>query len=596
VCAARETLKKYNDANQTTSRDAKPMTSGDSQFERQRADDAPQPSANTSPLDPAAEVDWLATARRQAEAALRDSELRYRQLANAMPHLVWTSNAAGVVDYYNSRASAYDGIRCDNDGRWTWQPIVHPDDIAATITAWQAAQYGTTYQHEHRLRMADGSYRWHLSRAEALRDEGQIVKWFGTATDIHERKRAEVRDHFLYQLLDSARVLTAPEAIIALVAQQLGQHLEVDRCAFAETEPDEDHFVITSDYTTPGTASLVGRFAMADFGAEALRLMRAGRPYVVENSATDVRIVAPEVYAAAQIEAVICIPLCKQGHFVAGMAVHQRTPRQWAADEVELVQLVANLCWESLERARLHRAEQRARAEAEAAVHARNQFLSLAAHELRTPLTSLLGNAQLLQRRAGQPGVLAERERRTVQVIAEQATRLNRMIIALLDVSRIEAGQLTIVRAPLDLCQLVRRIAEEVRPALDGRVLDVSCPDEPLVIGGDELRLEQVLQNLVQNALKYSPAGEPVRIEARAQADTVLLSVTDHGIGIPQAALPRLFQRFYRAHNVDPRLVSGMGIGLYVVKEIVALHGGTVEVTSSEGQGSTFTVRLPRAT
>lgn len=112
------------------------------------------------------------------------------------------------------------------------------------------------------------------------------------------------------------------------------------------------------------------------------------------------------------------------------------------------------------------------------------------------------------------------------------------------------------------------------------------------MISGDELRLEQVLQNLIGNAAKYSPEGTPIRVQVEQQESGVSVAVTGRGIGIPQAALPRLFQRFYRAPNVEER-ISGMGVGLYVVKQIVSLHGGEVKVESVEGQGSTFTVCLP---
>src|SRR4029078_4527165 len=146
---------------------------------------------------------------------------------------------------------------------------------------------------------------------------------------------------------------------------------------------------------------------------------------------------------------------------------------------------------------RRYAAEHHARAQAEAAVHLRDQFLSIAAHELKTPLTSLLGNAQLMQRRAQRDGTRPEREQRTVRVMADQATRLNKMVLALLDISRLESGQLSIERAPLDLCALVSRVVDEVRPALEERTIELVCPSTPLMIAGDELRLEQVLQNLI---------------------------------------------------------------------------------------------------
>jgi signal transduction histidine kinase len=246
-----------------------------------------------------------------------------------------------------------------------------------------------------------------------------------------------------------------------------------------------------------------------------------------------------------------------------------------------------------LERAELLEREHAARAAAEAAVHIRDTFLSTASHELKTPLTVLLGNVQLLQRRQRQAASLAEQDQRLLRIIGEQAVRLNRLIAALLDISRLQTGQLTIMRAPLDIGALVRQVVDEVRPTLVQHTLACNLPDTPLMIEGDELRLEQVLQNLLSNAVKYSPGGGPITVRVERQGERVCVAIADQGIGIPQANLPKLFERFYRADNVDPQKISGMGIGLYVVRAIVELHGGEVDVVSPEAGGSIFTVYLP---
>jgi PAS domain S-box-containing protein len=245
------------------------------------------------------------------------------------------------------------------------------------------------------------------------------------------------------------------------------------------------------------------------------------------------------------------------------------------------------------ERAKLLEREQAARAAAEAAVQVRDTFLSTAAHELKTPLTVLVGNIQLLQRRLIQAATVEERDERLLQVVGEQATRLNRLIAVMLDLSRLQSEQLTITCAPLDIAALVRRVVEDMRPALTQHTLTCSLPALPVWIEGDELRLEQVLQNLLSNAVKYSPAGGPISVRVEPQGASVCVTVADQGIGIPQANLPQLFQRFYRADNVDTRQISGLGIGLHVVRAIVELHGGQVDVASPETGGSVFTVTLP---
>ena len=233
------------------------------------------------------------------------------------------------------------------------------------------------------------------------------------------------------------------------------------------------------------------------------------------------------------------------------------------------------------------------RAQMEAAVRMRDTFLTILSHELRTPLTSLLGNAQLLLRRAQRHGTLADRDQRSLQVIADQAARLNEMVSMQLDLSRLHTGQIHIERARLDVAGLAHQMVEEFLPTVTNHTIVYAGPDTPLLVEGDRLRLIQVLQNLVQNAIKYSPAGGIVRVQVERHAATVRIAVSDQGVGIPQADLPRLFQRFYRASNVDERQISGLGVGLYVVKELVMLHGGSVDVVSEEGRGSTFIITLP---
>jgi signal transduction histidine kinase len=243
----------------------------------------------------------------------------------------------------------------------------------------------------------------------------------------------------------------------------------------------------------------------------------------------------------------------------------------------------------ALDNARLYR-------DAQDAIRARDQFLSIASHELKTPLTSLLGYIDLMQRRAARSSDMTERDQRALRVIGDQGARLNKLIGALLDLSRIETGQLSIERGLVDLNALTRRLVEDTQPTSDRHAIEFRGADQPLMLLGDELRLEQVVQNLIQNAIKYSPSGGAITVLVERNGASASLHVTDQGIGIPAPALPQLFRRFYRAPNAEAQHISGMGIGLYVVKEIVELHGGAVKVVSQEGQGSTFTISLPLMT
>lgn len=231
-------------------------------------------------------------------------------------------------------------------------------------------------------------------------------------------------------------------------------------------------------------------------------------------------------------------------------------------------------------------------AAAQAALVARDQFLAVAAHELRTPLTSLLGYAYLMPKAGAQgPDALAA----LAQRLTLQVGRFKTLIEHLLDVSQLQRDQFDVQRAPLDLVSLVTRVVDEVRPTLPvdgGYLLTVQVPDAAIWVCGDAIRLEQVLVNLLSNAVKYSAAGSSVAVRLLRHDDAAVLEVQDQGIGIPPDTQARLFEPYFRAEGADAQ-AHGFGLGLYIVNEIVTRHGGTIEVTSVEGQGSTFRVTLP---
>jgi signal transduction histidine kinase len=289
----------------------------------------------------------------------------------------------------------------------------------------------------------------------------------------------------------------------------------------------------------------------------------------------------------AGFRAVHSTPLkSRNGTIIGVLSVHFSQPRHPSERETRLIDLYAQMAADAIENARLYQ-------RAQDAIQVRDHFLSIAAHELKTPLTSLIGTAQLLQRRSDRDGLVTSSAAKAMHVIITQAKRLNKLILSLLDVSRIDAGRLTIERVPLDLGLLVRRVVEELQPTLDKHTVEYQLPRIPMLIEGDEVRLEQVVQNLLVNAIKYSPNDGPITVHVEHQEHQARLIVSDCGMGIPKEDQPHLFERFYRASNADMQYMSGMGIGLYVVKEIVTLHGGTVAVESREGAGSTFVVGLP---
>ncbi|HEY0604397.1 MAG TPA: HAMP domain-containing sensor histidine kinase, partial [Herpetosiphonaceae bacterium] len=260
---------------------------------------------------------------------------------------------------------------------------------------------------------------------------------------------------------------------------------------------------------------------------------------------------------------------------------------QRAYDQTDLalaVDLAARIAL-AVDNARLYR-------DAQAAITARDRFLSMASHELKTPLTALMGYAYLLQRSAGEGAAASQRTRQAVDVIARQSQRLNRLIDEMLDLTRIQRGEWDLLLQPVDILPLIEQAVEETQLTSANHRIDWTPAYEELIVNGDEGRLEQVIQNLLNNAVKYSPAGGRIAVAVEVEDHVARISVADQGIGIPQAAQTRLWEPFYRAANASKQS-SGFGIGLFIVQEIVQRHGGSIAVQSVEHEGSTFTVKLP---
>lgn len=306
---------------------------------------------------------------------------------------------------------------------------------------------------------------------------------------------------------------------------------------------------------------------------------------LLENAAGDAEEL--ELLRELRLKSYMIVPLIAGGRTLGAISfLSAESGRCYGPDDLALAEELARRASLAVDNARLFR-------EAQQAIQIRDEFLSVASHEIRTPLVSLRGYAELLQRQARRETSSDPRDLQAVSVIHEQAVRLHKLIGSLFDFSRIQTGQLSVNRSPVDLASLARRIVAILQPTVERHMLQFECSDAPLLVEGDELRLEQVLQNLIDNAIKYSPEGGMVAVRLEARGERVVLTVSDQGIGIPGKDLPQLFNRFYRASNVNPHRTSGLGIGLYMAQEIVTLHDGTIEVESTEGQGCTFTVSLP---
>jgi signal transduction histidine kinase len=426
-----------------------------------------------------------------------------------------------------------------------------------------------------------------------------------------ERNRAEQR---LQLLADAGSVLTTSldadktlQQITQLMVPALGDwgliYLVADDGSInlaAATHSDPGHREITK--------ALYTRYALDPAAAHGVaNVLRTGRPEVVTQITDEMLELAARdnehlrLLKLIGFHDVMIVPLNARGRTLGALVlVSADAQTSYDAEDLALAEDLAQRAALAAANAQLYTAERGARQEAEAArteaevaLGARDKFLSIAAHELRTPLTALLGQAQLLERRITKYPEITERDLRSLSVVVNQAQRLDQLITTLFDLNRLQTGQITLRCAPCDLGELVARLVEELKPTLNNHHFELDLPQEAVVIPCDELRLEQILQNLVQNAIKYSPDGGPIGIRIALDATIALLEVRDSGIGIPEESLPHLFEPYFRAANAERSVMQGLGVGLGIVKELVQLHGGTVSVRSAEGQGSTFTVRLP---
>ena len=224
-------------------------------------------------------------------------------------------------------------------------------------------------------------------------------------------------------------------------------------------------------------------------------------------------------------------------------------------------------------------------------IEARDALMLAASHELKTPLTTLKGLSELLL-----DFELTESQRRELlQDLHGQADRMERLIGDILAVSRIDSGRVSVDFSPVDVGGVVQYACDEVRPMLKGRVLKSRVAADLPAVMGEARKLHQIFVNLLSNAIKYSEPGTQITLSARSDQSAVRFEVSDQGVGIRKEHVPRLFEKFYRADDPAVRRTSGTGLGLYIVRSLVTMLGGQVEVRSRHGRGSVFVVMLPRA-
>ncbi|MFL5353254.1 ATP-binding protein [Archangium sp.] len=534
---------------------------------------------------------------------LSRSEARFRSLVVATSTLLWTTDATGHFQEDSPTWCAFTG---QSREQWRngsgWLEAVHPEDRAKAAAAWKRA-FSTRglYEVEYRLRRADGSYTPVVSRGvPVLERDGSIREWVGSITDITAQRRA-------------CQALELISEASAALSSTLDIHQSLERLTQSLVPRFGEWCGV---YLRQGDGPLE-RVAFSDVDpVRALRLRKAGRPMegphaphgvlegrrsVVFPALTEEALASePDVSRREPRRAFVglrglAVPITTNGRLLGVLLVAAGDGyRAYDAEDVRVAEELAHRTAITLEHARLFELSRQERDRAEEANRAKEDFLATVSHELRTPLTAILGWASILRSGPLPP----DKQARALETVERSARAQAQIVDDLLDISRIVAGRMRLEQRPVELAPVVDAALDAVRPAAAARDIRL----EPLLesgvgpVRGDAQRLQQVAGNLLTNALKFTPEGGRVTVRLRRAQTHAELEVSDSGQGIPPEFLPHVFERFRQADGSATRRYGGLGLGLAIVRHLVELHGGTVQVHSDgEGQGSRFTVRLPLA-
>jgi PAS domain S-box-containing protein len=324
------------------------------------------------------------------------------------------------------------------------------------------------------------------------------------------------------------------------------------------------------------------------------QVVSTGYPSLTTDVRPSLDVTNPGTYhpSPLKLASLLILPLRTRREMIGALIIAANDPdRAMTDDKLPLAEVLAERAALAIENAKLYTEQVDARRKVEDLSRLKDEFLSIASHELRTPVTSIKGYTQLA-RMLIREGDLSTSEE-YLAIALDQIDRMSRLILELLDVSRIETGRLEIRREQITWPAFVREVVHRHHTAVSDRRFHVSLPDQAKAVSGDRDRLEQVLGNLLENAVKYSPDGSDVTVTVEDRGDMLVTAVCDRGIGIPADELNLVFERFHRGRHVSSTNYGGLGLGLYITRQIIERHGGTIWVESREGQGTTFYFSLP---
>ena len=552
--------------------------------------------------------------RKAAEDSLRQSEEDLRALADSIPQLAWIASFDGTMSWYNQRWHDYTGTTPDEMAGDGWDTAYDPHYLPQMLAGWKAAlQGGTPFEMEFPIRGSNGQYRWFLTRANPVHRGGQLLRWFGTSTDVDEVKHVEeaLRDEtrVLELLNNTGTTLASTLDLPSLLQETVDAATRISGARFGAFYYDAEHeghvaheHGGNSEPLLPVAQAVSGMTAReaAAIAAE-LRLGPAMRHNDLQT--------APDGNASGApiVRSCMSLPVrSRSGQLLGRLLLGHPQPGMFSLRSERIVAAIAAQAAVALDNTRLYvearraaeerkvllDSEREARAEAERTNQLKDEFLATLSHELRTPLSAILGWAQVLRRGTRDQADL----HRGLNSIERNARAQAQLIEDLLDMSRITSDKVMLDMQTIVPATVIASAIETLRPAADAKhiSLNTDIAANAGTMMGDPSRMQQVIWNLLSNALKFTPQGGQVDIRVARDGNRLLLTIADNGVGIRADFLPHVFDRFRQADASTTRKHGGLGLGLAIVKHLVEQHGGTVAVSSpGEMQGATFTVRLP---
>jgi PAS domain S-box-containing protein len=536
------------------------------------------------------------TQQKRVEEALLASEARFRQLANAMPQMVWTATTAGNLDYVSEQATRYFDAPPESVLGAGWLQWVHPDDQDLAVNRWKhSLDTGELYEIAFRLlRASDRSWRWHLVRAELVhRDGGQIVKWFGTCTDIEEQKRAQgslaeqARISALGADIGTAltRVSSLQESLHGC-AQAIVTHLDAAFSRIWTLSPKQD--VLELQASAGLYEHLDGAHARVPVGSFKIgRIALHRRAHLTNNVLSDTEVSDRDWAEREGMVAFAGYPLIVEDRLIGVLALFAR--HALGQDTLNALASVAATIAIAIERKRSEESLVTQAAELKRSNEDLEQFAHVASHDLRSPLNTILQFTEMMVRKQGtspdaEMGQL-------LRIVRNSAERMGDLISALLTYSRLNDASRAEPRPVSSLTAYENAVAD-LSAAIAEAQARIERADLPDVLS-NPAQLGQVFQNLISNALRYRGATAPhIRVSAERQNSFWLFSVSDNGPGIAPEYHSLIFEPFKRLHGADR---PGSGIGLAFCRKFIEREGGKIWVESEEGKGATFRFTLPAA-